>query len=247
MTENNNDKLADKVRKLLEKARAVAGTPEADVFNAKAFELVAEYGLDPESIVRSKANAEDSKLIVSTFPFSDFAVQRIELLWAIAMPLHCAGIAMMLPDGRRGVKIYGVNRHMKRVKLLHGLLSNQMLAGASKVVPNNPFADRNSTGIDERRAAWMKGFADGVMVKITEVEEAAIRQADRNAGDTQYAVARMSDRQRAQAAMDAAHPGPRGSFKGTGYGTGYAEGRAAGRQSDVGQTRVGAGAQHALT
>lgn len=243
MTENNDQKLTDRVRKLLEKARAVAGTPEADVFNAKAFELMAQYGLDPESIARSKTKSADSKLIAITFTFTNFATQRVELLWAIAQPLHCTGIVLGAGEGGGlTVKIFGVKRHIDRVKLLHQLLTGQMLAGASKVVPPSVRED-----VNERRANWMKGFSEGVQSKINEVEQSAIRQADMNAGDTTYAVARQSDWDRAQDALAKAYPfRSRGGFAGTRRGSGYHEGYAAGRQSDVGQTRVGAGAQRAI-
>ncbi|UAK38425.1 DUF2786 domain-containing protein [Gordonia bronchialis] len=246
MTENKDDqKILNRVRALLEKARNVAGTPEADAFNAKAFELIAKYGIDAEVAARKRIdrNIDDSKLIAATFTFTNFATQRIELLWAIAGSLHCAGI-VITQDGKRAVKIFGVARHIRRVKLLHPLLSAQMLAGASKVLP----ADiRQAGAINEQRANWMKGFADGVELKIREIEQAAIRQADMNAGDTSMAVARKSDMQRAWDALAKQYPMRGRGFRGTQRGAGYSEGRAAGSQVDVGQTRVGAGAQRALT
>lgn len=251
MNENTNDqKLTDRVRKLLDKAQAVAGTPEADVLNAKAFELIAQYGLDAEVIARRgiDKNIEDTKLIAATFTFSKYTTQRIELLWAIAQPLHCAGIVTRT-DGKIGVKLFGVARHIRRVKLLHGFLSAQMLAGAARAVPNTGIDFAGGNAVEAHRQTWMKGFADGVMAKINEVEQAAIRQFDRNCGDTRMAVARMNDFERAQNALHKAFPTAMfsGKFQGTGYGSGYAAGNAAGRQSDVGQTRVGAGGQRAIS
>jgi len=43
---DHKSKIADKVGKLLRQAEDVAGTPEEQVFLAKAFELMAKYGID---------------------------------------------------------------------------------------------------------------------------------------------------------------------------------------------------------
>lgn len=244
MTENN-EKIVEKVRKLLEKAHSVAGTPEADIFNLKAFELMCKHGLD-ENVVTRKGidkNVEDGKLLKVRFNFKDrFHTQQVELLWAIAQPLHCAGVTGATGSGRE-IIVFGVARHIRRVKLLHGFLSAQMLAGASKVRPTSVYDD-----VTQERALWMKGFADGVATKIGKVEQAAIRQFDMNCGDTRMALARKSDYERARAALDKAYPNRgRGGFKGTAKGGRYGDGFAAGNQSDVGQTKVGAGGQRALT
>lgn len=46
---SNFEKLKSKVAKLLRQAEDVAGTPEEAVFQAKAFELMAKYGIDQVS------------------------------------------------------------------------------------------------------------------------------------------------------------------------------------------------------
>lgn len=246
-TENNSDnQIAEKVRKLLEKAHNVAGTPEADAFNAKAFELMAKYAID-EDDVRGRSidkNIEDSKLIIATFKFGKFTRQRNELLWAIASSLHCTAISKA---GGHEMEVFGVARHIRRVKMLHGFLSAQMLAGAAKSMPSSiGFTSRGGLTIDAHRESWMVGFARGIRSKIDEVEQAAIRQRDLNAGDTRMAVRRLSDRERAERALRKRYPRTGTVGPATQGGSGYSAGYSAGRQSDVGQTRVGAGGQRSI-
>lgn len=243
---NSDDKILARVRALLEKARNVAGTPEADTYNEKAFELIAKYGID-ESEARTSASIQSDKLMAVKFRLgSTYTAQRIELLRGIATALHCAGILL----DANTVQVWGVGRHIERVKLLHDLLAVQMVAGVSRVECEgvNVFAHdarERRSALTSLRTAHMDGYAAAIHKKLTEIEEAAARQHDRNNPHRDYQVALQSDAQRARNAMCKRYPN-RVSYKGDrAAGSDYAAARRAGYQqgmnTDLGQTRVGGG------
>jgi hypothetical protein len=242
---DNNDKILNRIRGLLQKAQNVAGTPEADAFNEKAFELLAKYGLDEDDVTGQSIvdNADDDKLIAVTFTFGkQFRDQRRLLLDAIMNGLGCISIG--LGDGK--VKVFGVARQLRRGQLLHSFLGPQMIAGASRTANTQGFGAFDKAAMRAHRASWMEGFAEGVYRKIDEIEQAAIRQRDMGFDDRRTAIKRKSDFDRAAAALFKAYPNAASTAHRRTRGSGYAAGYAKGSTSGIGQTSVGAQAQRAL-
>ncbi|MDJ0404011.1 DUF2786 domain-containing protein [Rhodococcus erythropolis] len=242
MTEN---KILNKIRGLIAKADSVAGTPEADTLRAKAFELLAKYGIDEAMATRTGTVEEEAgdslKKVTFNLP-EPFAEERMLLVWGIARSLHCAGVRKS--DTR--MEIWGVGRHISRVRFLYNLLLPQMMQGASATRSENPFAIGVDThtgvsSVNGHRAAWMLGFGDAVSIRIKESEDNAAGLYDKNTGGNAAALMMLSDCERAEAAMRKAYPNMGAGKARSRGGDGYNAGSDAGQRADVGNTRVAAG------
>lgn len=165
--------MLDKVRKLFAKADSVAGTPEADTFNAKAFELIARYGID-ETAARERAGEGPAPIITIELSLSgSYITQQRSLLQALARALHCAPIYMT--DRNLGITrdfVTGTANHSDRVQVLFSMLMPQMLIGAGNVRP--PFGSRVSTATYRR--SWMRGFLNTVETRLAGAEAAAAEE-----------------------------------------------------------------------
>ncbi|XAO35594.1 hypothetical protein SEA_MORGANA_160 [Gordonia phage Morgana] len=245
MNDSDKDKVLRRIRGLFAKARSVAGTPEADTYNEHAFELLSQYGID-EQLARLDGSDEsiaDDKVVKVVYTFDgDYGASRRELVWAIVTGLHCKSIYQRDANGRDAIAVIGVRRHIMRAKLYTGFLEPQMLAAAAKVT-NTMGVAFNARDLTQLRAEYMEGWAREVGMKINSVELAALRQFDRNAGDTRMALQRSTDEARARKAFDKLFPpAMRKSVKAGRTGTAaYRAGQRDGSTVDVGQTRMGAG------
>ncbi|WP_052071022.1 DUF2786 domain-containing protein [Rhodococcoides fascians] len=185
--------MLDKVRKLLAQADDVAGTPEADAFNAKAFELIARYGID-ETEARQRAGQGPAPIEVADFTIAGkYQTEQINLLHYLASALHCE--AMWIKTRRDSLAgdrhvVYGTAMHIERVRILFSTLMPQMMAGAANAEAN-PWV---STQVWRR--SWMRGFAATVHDRLAEAEKSATVDAD--AGT---ALVLVDDRKRASQKM----------------------------------------------
>ncbi|WP_161987432.1 DUF2786 domain-containing protein [Prescottella subtropica] len=157
----NDDKLA-RVRKLLAQADSVAGTPEADVFNAKAFDLIARYGLD-ETQARMQDTTGPTPVERYEFtPTGSYQRQQGFLFYVLAKALHCAAIGTT-----GGFVVFGTATNLDRLKLLFASLQVQMFSGAATVGRGTGGATRRA------RLSWMYGFAESVGDRLGVAERAA--------------------------------------------------------------------------
>ncbi|MGW5267166.1 DUF2786 domain-containing protein [Rhodococcus sp. NPDC003994] len=158
----------DKIRKLFAKADSVAGTPEAEIFNAKAFELLAKYGVD-EAEARQQAGDGPAEIVHETMDFAGKHVGvQADLAGCIVRGL--GGTAILHGSV---LLIFGTAATLERTRILFAMLQPQMLAGGRKVRPG--FGD--PTGLVAYRRSWMRGFAHRVMKRLEEARGAAQEQA----------------------------------------------------------------------
>lgn len=222
----------DKVRKLLAKAANVAGTPEADVLNAKAFELIAKYGID-ETAARERAGEGPAPIEVTEFLLTgQYQREQAKLLGILSRALHCAPLDDGRIPGRNKTIVYGTASHIERLRVLFATLMPQMLAGAARVRPD----DGAWVGTKAYRTSWMRGFRGIVNERLTAAENSA---ADESEPGT--ALVLVNDAKRADSAM-------RGDYAGQIVQTrsrarhdarAAAAGAAAARRVNLGQTGVG--------
>ncbi|WKD56865.1 hypothetical protein CAPI_01455 [Corynebacterium capitovis DSM 44611] len=227
------DKVRDKVAKLLNQAADRAGTPEGDAFYDKAFALMAEYGFSERDV--SKPDDGDD-VVRRTFDFTgSYTDKQAALLFAIAVALHCAGFQCKMPRSTKVVSatVFGLRRHAERVEVLYALLSPGMALGAQRV-KHCGYGDASTV---VKRRSFMAGFARSVGERLSSAERTV---ADR---DTRYSLALMSDSERADKARDE-FASREGFFLGS-YrsscaidGVSYGDGLEAGRAVDLGQTRM---------
>lgn len=224
-----DEKHLKRVQGLLAKAESVAGTPEADVFMQKAFELMSKYGVE-ESVARAGAGDDSSE--VGTWEFvarGKYPLDQLLLVNAVSKALHCTAIRL---NGGKTLRVYGAKRHLDRVQMLAGMLVGQMLATAAKAA--SPNTARIST-VSYRKSV-MQGFTSTVAARLREAEQTATAETSDVAGTE---VVLVSDARRAAAAMRKDFP--RTTSSGARRSSaGYSAGAAAASGVDLGgRNRVG--------
>lgn len=231
------EKMMRRVRGLFAKAEGTDNEDEANVFRAKAYELLAKHNLD-EMTVRASGQrtaewARDDQMIVVRFDLPvRYREQRSTLLSAVMKPLHCKGVHF---EGGATVRYIGIRRHLRRGQFLYSLLLPQMFSAAGRYVPEDPF---DHAAVVRERSSFMAGFIAQVYLRL----EAAEADAIRTAGDG-AALAIRSDVERTAAAYARKWPLVRKSrsLAHPHSGAGFEAGIRSGNTADVGHTRVGGG------
>ncbi|MEJ5927979.1 DUF2786 domain-containing protein [Corynebacterium sp. H128] len=174
------ERIKARVRKLLNQAIDRQGTPEGDVFYEKAFQLLAQYGLD-----RSELEADDGAVMVREFPITgNYSAMQARLLLSIAEVLHCVGFNIGLRPSRiASVTLFGMPRHLDRIELLYSILRLSMLSGAQRI--------DSTMGLVRARRSFMAGFVARISQRLAAAEAEASDSAQA------YALALIDDRTRA--------------------------------------------------
>lgn len=227
-----DDKIKQRVQKLLNQARDQEGTPEGDAFYARAFELMAQYGYEQRDL---RDNDDGSEVGQRAYEFSGaYTDMQANLLLTIATALHCSGFTQRVYNSTRikDAVIFGCARHLERVDMLYALLQPAMLADAQLVR-----ASHWGESAVVRRRSFMSGFASSIGTRLAAAEKTV------EDSDSGYGLVLLGDYDKAAAARDefAAAEG----FVLSGYSSkrsfdpdAYSAGHAAGERSDIGQTRV---------
>lgn len=160
----------DKIRKLFAQAQDVAGTPEADAFNLRAFDLLARYGIDEAEARRTSGTGLVGVRCVELVPTGPYVPSQVGLLTGIAGSLHCYTLRQRRPDR---VLVWGVAGHVTRVKLLWSVLVPQMLAGAGRMRPE----PGERVAVKVYRSSWMRGFTGEIERRLSGAERHAAAQS----------------------------------------------------------------------
>lgn len=245
MSEDKRAKMTDKVAKLLRQAEDVAGTPEEAVFQAKAFEILAKYGLDMAQI-----NAHKNGLDITELPNAIQWVVNVQgkyqsaqalLLHGMARALHCRTVYRS-GGGTYTVFVYGVPHHVERLQFLWELLRPQMVRLVDQVRPADDYhtlreSYNYSTGewtskvvrdagrLKTYRRSWLAGYAQTIESRIREQEALAVESAGGGA-----LVLYKGDEKRAEIAMNENHSNLRNiknrvRFNSDGYAHGQRDGQ----------------------
>lgn len=175
----NPDALLGRVRKLLAMAEA-EGLPDAarESYNAKAAELIAQYGIDRALIEDGSPTGPAAGDIVMGID-APYARDKISLLASVADPLGCRLVHRTAPSpaGSGGATLhsahlFGMAVDIERVQMIYTSLLVQQAHGLA--------AARPPTWEDPRafRRSWMAGFAVAVRDRLAQAEEAARRRAE---------------------------------------------------------------------
>lgn len=218
-----SESIKQRIRKLLVQAEDQVGTPEGDAFQAKAFDLMARYGMTMRDIPRDDSCHE--LRIEFTGHYSDM---QANLLAKIASALSCVTIAI----GRhRSTKVsemmvFALPHHLERVEFLFQLLNLSMLSAARNV--NRQFS------VVTARRSFMMGFAWGVAQRLATAEQNIAQE---------YAVALVDDLSHAHSAREEYEQrnNMRAQRKRSSYGIdpeAVAAGESVAREVDIGQSRL---------
>ncbi|NKY19461.1 DUF2786 domain-containing protein [Tsukamurella spumae] len=189
------------IGKLLRQADSVPGTKEAEAFEAKAFALLAEYGI-AESEARGTKDEQAGSNVVEALTFQlkgKYLRQQIDLLCHIGSALHCENV-IWPADGK--VVLYGVRVHTSRVRILFAMLAPRMIAQAGRETA--PWWSDVSTRA--YRISWMSGYIYSIKNRLAEAEKRAADERDAQTSSASQALVLVSDKDRAQKAMEKANP-----------------------------------------
>lgn len=228
------EKILDRVAKLLAKANRTDNEVEADAYFAKATELMTKHAIEQWELV-GRGEAPRPNVItrsVSIREKQDKARTRAVLIHQIAKANRCETVRMV---GMDMVTIYGFESDVEFVKTLYGLVLVQMeyqTALAWRVYLEETHYEARDR---QSRYLFVKGFQLGFGMRVGErLDEARIREEQNHAG----AALALVDR---SALVLAAMPETRSSSVRLSTSVGIAEGEAAGSRADLsgGRNNVG--------
>lgn len=160
----NIDKIERRVRALLTQAADQDGTPEGDAFQARAFELMARYGVDQAQLGDNDTDEMTKRTINLTGSYSH---QQLNLAGTIGHALHCQVYGRGTGRKADSFTVYGRARHIERVVMLFSILNPQMATGAENL-PKAPGVARTV-----QKRSWMDGFRIGVERRLRTAEKEA--------------------------------------------------------------------------
>lgn len=210
----SDEKMTDRIRKLFAKAESTTSPHEAEALMARAYELLAKYGIE-ETIARSGAGTNSSE--IGTWEYratGSYKYDQVLLVGAVSDALHCTAVRL---GDRDLIRVFGARRHLDRVEMLAGMLVGYMLATAGRA--KNPHPHREST------VTYRKSVMIGFTLEVARRLKAAERSAAAESGDEPgVGVVLLSDARRAERAMQDAlgevttDSGPRRSSAGVDAG-----------------------------
>ena len=240
------DKL-DTVRKLLAKADGAATPAEAEVYTAKAVELMARHGID-EALLGAAAPHCD-EVATCRIPVADpYSAGKARLLAWTASALRCRAVLHEAGGGRvAAVTVLGFASDRARVELLYTSL---LLQASAQLARQRPAWVGES--VAAYRRSWLHGFAVRVHQRLVEAEARAAESAARaspssgpSAGPS-VALVLADRRARVDRAYAEAFPQIGRARHARLSGSGYAAGTQAGARADLGGRPVAAAGRQAL-
>lgn len=173
------ERMADKIRKLLAQAADVEGTPEADVFRMKAYELVAAYGLEEQEYAATHDTQVKREAASRFFTIDSgkYRPMRLLLLVNIANALHGATVQHTNPYRKDQyiLEVFAVEHHLDRIQFLFDILADQMVKGMLDARP--PYEVIHSGEMRVYRRSWASGFARSVRSRLVEAEKRILSES----------------------------------------------------------------------
>ncbi|DAZ90273.1 DUF2786 domain-containing protein [Mycobacteroides abscessus] len=222
-----DDRIVDKIAKLLRQAEDVTGTPEEEAFQERAFALLAKHGIDLATVrahqrgldISDIPNAIDTLLLVR----GPYQAEQKHMLSILAEALHCKTVGL---NNMPLVHVFGMSHHVERLRMLWEILQPQATRLVAKVEMPKRETFRTAT-VDEwaamnraerldhlvqmtrdkrapqslhvYRQSWLIGFAASIAERIKQQEGDAANKAG-------VVALYKSDRERARDAMRDAYP-----------------------------------------
>lgn len=163
----------DRIRKLLAKAERAGTEAEADVYNAKAAELMARHGVDAALLAAATpgSDALGCTRIAVADPYSG---GKARLLGWTATAMRCRWVLhARARGGVESVTVVGFASDRERAELLYTSLLVQASRELVRCRPPDP-----AESVAAYRRSWLYGFASRVHQRLTTAEEHAAREAD---------------------------------------------------------------------
>lgn len=242
MTDSVTQAKMKKIRALLAKAEHGATEQEAETYRAKAFQLMAEYGIEAAMLAEEKPEADHPE--GRTFEVNNpWARENRMLLTGIAHGLGCRAVLLRDQKGQpKRARIFGYRSDLDRLDVLYTSLLLQMHSAlAAETVPWNVRSAR------AWRRSWLLGFAAKVADRIADAEQRARQETTAITSTGRSAALVLADRSTRVNGL-VYKEFPRLQKTRTTYsGTGYRNGAAAGARADIGGARIGSRARGAIS
>lgn len=233
----DQDKMLDKIRKLLAKAEDPAVTPEeADSYNELAAGLIARYGID-QALLAESGQVTDVITSVRIRVHNPYSRDKAGLLNAIAQALRCRVILHSCGKTVETVTVFGYRCDLDRVELLFTSLLVQAATGLARVRPDG----WRRESVAAYRRTWLAGFGTAVYRRLTAAEQRATTQADQTPSgtvSTSTALVLVDRKARVDTAFSTEFAHVRKSARRQLSGSGYHEGHRAGQNADLGSPRL---------
>lgn len=220
----SSNKIADKIRKLMNQAKDTEGSPESDVFQAKALDLLARYGLTETDV--ADADKDMSEHVIVTFDTPKF--YRIQHQALLAHVGRALGVYVVRYTGIETNILSGTVRNIERLKILFETLSLHATAGASKV------KGMGGVSTQSMRKSYWHGYSMRIAERIQEMEN----QVHEELRETGAALVPVNEYEKAMKAMKTQYKVQTSSSKQRIYNEGYSAGEERANSADLGQSRV---------
>lgn len=236
-----DDKMIDKITKLLNKAEKAGTDEEAEAFSAKAQELMTKWAIDEMTVAAARGKAHSSdKIVIERVPLGKtYADEDCRLYDRVA---KCNNVRVAFDSYGKRATLVGYQSDVTNVKLLVGSLLIQCgrqcnrqakaafkpgMSAFDKYVWRRSFKDAFASSVGQRLKAAMQTVInevdDGSLVPMLRNRADEVDEFTKDLG---WGVGRASTR---RADWD-----------------GMAAGSAAGRKADVGSPKVNSGVRGAL-
>lgn len=158
-----DEKLLDRIRKLLSLAEDQAGTPEGQRATELAEELMVRHGIEQALLAQKGATSDICARHI--FVPAPYAREKALLLGAVAHYNQARSIVHTPRSWSRGctVSVYGYPSDLERVEVLHTSLCLQ--AVRCMAARSKPLGEDLATW----RTSWLIGFRHGVISRLYEL------------------------------------------------------------------------------
>lgn len=243
-----------RIRGLLVKAERTDNEHEAEAFRAKAYELIAKYGIDEAELAMSNPGLNivgDSRIEMH----APFAQDKVSLFMAIASSMGVK--AVQRKEWREG-KYYRASRSDRQVIFLHAfgtkgdleraeLLYTSLLLQQANELARHPAPSYLDM---QKKAAWRRSWLAGYSAKIAQRMREAEREAEAakptvtnaETGETKStALVLATKAEQVYRAMAEEYPNLQAGKARKLTGGGYGQGVAAGARANLGGKGVSGG------
>lgn len=241
------DKIVDKITKLLAKAERAGTEEEAQAFFDKAQEMMAKHAIDEMVIAQRRGGPSREEPTTEFIEHGGtYFIQDVALFdeLAKANTVKCFYRNWGKGAGQRGTYLAGYPSDIANVKLLWTSMQLQQVRALNLAVKNEP-SWKYMTAMEKFvwRRSFREAFAGRVGRRLQEARDTAAREHD--AGDMLPAIRTRAAE--VEQYMQDNHRLGKGRARTTKWSAaGGNAGRAAGNNADTGATRVNAGVKGSL-
>lgn len=169
----NSDKQLDKIRKLLNMAERAATDEEADAFNRRAEQLMADWGIAAAQLAATGQATDNIELRIVDVD-APYGTAKSHLLASVARPMRCQTVRHAhRRGGGYSCTVIGHRSDIERVELLYTSLLVQATAQLLRVRP----PAYSGESVKSFRRAWLYAYGQAVNDRLTTSERRAADQA----------------------------------------------------------------------